>query len=66
MKGYRTIAVNAGIAGLTAAVAYLGNIDWTSVDPKAALIAPGIVALLNIGLRFVTTGPVGKVGQVQE
>jgi hypothetical protein len=66
MKGYRTIAINAGVAGLAGTVAYLGNIDWSSVDPRAAIIAPGLVALLNIGLRFLTTGPVGKVGQVQE
>ncbi|WP_230531117.1 hypothetical protein [Microvirga roseola] len=60
MKGYRTIAVNAGIAALTAGVGYLANIDWNSVDPRAAIVAPGIVALLNIGLRFVTSTPVGR------
>ncbi len=60
MRGYRTIAINAGIAALSAGVGYLADIDWSSVDPRAAIVAPGLIALLNIGLRFLTSTPVGK------
>lgn len=60
MKGYRTIVVNAGIAALTAGIGSLAEVDWTGVDPRAAVVAPAIVAMLNIGLRFITTTPVGR------
>ena len=58
MKGYRTLLLNgAGVAGL-ALLNWAAGVDWTQyVSPNTAVaIALGV----NMGLRLVTTGPVGK------
>lgn len=58
MKGYRTVAVNTGIAAGTAALNVLAGVDWVSlVGPHWAVAA---VAIANIGLRIITTTPVRK------
>lgn len=60
IKGWRTVAVNVGIAAVTAALPVLAGVDWTAlVGPKAAV---AIVVVINLGLRAVTTSPVGKKG----
>lgn len=58
MKGYKTIIFNALIVGLTAMLQFAVDVNWKDiVSPEMALI---IVSILNIGLRFVTTTPIGK------
>lgn len=57
MKGYRTLAVNAAMVTGAALLTWAAGVDWTQhVSPTAALIIMGGV---NIGLRLITTGPVG-------
>ena len=58
MKGWKTIIFNALIVGLTAMLQFAVDVNWKDiVSPEMALI---IVSILNIGLRFVTTTPIGK------
>jgi hypothetical protein len=58
MKGWKTLAINVGLAGGTAALTYLAGIDWTQyVSPQIAIIGAAVV---NVALRFVTTTPVLK------
>lgn len=60
MKGYRTLAINAGLVAGTALLGWAAGVDWSQyVSPTAAMVIAGLV---NIGLRFVTTGPVGRSG----
>lgn len=57
MKGYRTLAANAAMVVIGALLPWAAGIDWTQhVSPTAALIIMGGV---NIGLRLITTTPVG-------
>jgi hypothetical protein len=58
MKGFRTVAIGLAIAIGPAAITYLLGLDWTSlIGPNAALF---VVGLLQIGMRMITTTPVGK------
>ena len=58
MKGFRTIAVGLAMAVLPVALTYLAGVDWTQyVSPNIALL---ISSTVMIGLRTVTTTPVGK------
>lgn len=58
MKGYRTLVLNAALVAGTALLGWAATVDWTQyVSPTAAVVLAGVV---NIGLRFVTTSPVGK------
>ena len=58
MKGYRTLAVNAGMAGGAAILHYLAGVDLNQyVGPTGALIGAGVI---NLALRFLTTTPVGQ------
>lgn len=57
MKGYRTLAFNAAIAVGSALLSWVAGYDWTQhVSPSAALTVVGVA---NIGLRLVTSTPVG-------
>ena len=58
MNGWKTLALNgAGVIGL-AALNFAAGVDWTQyVSPNTAML---IVFGVNMGLRLVTTGPVGK------
>lgn len=58
MKGYRTIIVNAIIAAGTAGLTNLLDVDWVSA--VGSTLAIGIVAAINMGLRWITTTPVLK------
>lgn len=64
MKGFRTIIVNIAVAALPLAcelLAFLDVFDWRSVlPPESAGWLILLVGLLNIGLRFITTTPVGE------
>ncbi len=53
MKGYRTIIVNAA-----ALIASLGAAYGFDIDP--GVLATAAVTVVNIGLRLITTTPVGK------
>lgn len=58
MKGWRTILINGGIVAATAALNYLAGVNWVAeVGDTFAVI---IVSAINIGLRLITTGPVGQ------
>ena len=63
LKGYRTVLVNLALA-LVAVTDYFvasGSIIGALFDsPRQAALAVAGVNVLNILLRFVTTGPVGK------
>lgn len=57
MKGFRTLAFNGLVVIGGAALTWAAGINWTEhLSPTAALIMAGVV---NIGLRLVTSGPVG-------
>ena len=57
LKGYRTIILNALIAGSVPALNSLMSVDWVAaLGPTWAMVA---VAGLNVVMRFVTTTPVG-------
>lgn len=64
MKGFRTIIVNAAVAALPLAfefLAFLDVFDWRSVlSSESAGWLILLIGLLNIGLRFITTTPVGE------
>lgn len=58
MKGWRTLALNGAIAVGTAGLSWAAGVDWTSyVSPTGAVV---LTSLLNMGLRAVTSTPVGK------
>ena len=57
MKGYRTLIFNVAAAAFAAGANSLAGIDWTQhLSPQNAVIAAAVV---NIGLRFITTSKVG-------
>lgn len=64
MKGFRTIIVNSFVAVLPLAaelMAFLDVFDWRSVlPPESAGWFILAIGLVNIGLRFITTTPVGQ------
>lgn len=64
MKGFRTIIVNSAVAALPLAgelLAFLDVFDWRSVlPPESAGWFILVIGLINIGMRFITTSPVGK------
>lgn len=57
MKGYKTLVTN-GLLAIFSAIEF-GTGEVIAVDDTTAVIA-GVLALINIGLRFVTTSPVGQ------
>lgn len=58
MKGYRTLAINLAIAVAGVITAF----NWGDVLPPTAamLVTSVVIPLVNIGLRFITTTPVGQ------
>lgn len=56
LVGYRTIAVNVLTLLVAAATLFTGNIT----DPETLKVALGVIAALNLVLRFLTTTPVGE------
>jgi hypothetical protein len=60
VKGYRTLGFNAVMAAVPALLTFAVDVDWTNyVSPNVAML---IVTGANIGLRMVTTTPVGQRG----
>lgn len=58
MKGWKTLAVNVGVASATAGLTYLAGVDLTQyVSPNVALIG---MAGVNVLLRILTTSPIFK------
>ena len=58
MQGYRTLAANAALIVLGALLPWVAGLDWTQyVSPQVAML---IVGAANIGLRLITTTPVGE------
>jgi hypothetical protein len=58
MKGFKTLAFNgAGVVG-GALLAWANGVDWTQhLNPTAALV---VVGAANMGLRMITSTPVGR------
>jgi hypothetical protein len=58
VKGWKTLAVNVGLASGVAGLTYLAGVDWTQyVSPNVALIG---AAAVNVLLRVITTSPIFK------
>lgn len=57
MKGYKTLVTN-GLLAIFSAIEFATG-EVLAVDDTTAIIA-GTIAVVNIVLRFVTTGPVGE------
>lgn len=53
MKGYRTIIVN--VIALVASV--LATMGYEMTPEEITVISTGILAIVNIGLRFITDTP---------
>lgn len=58
MKGWKTVAFGLFTALAPAAVTYLGGIDWTTIGISPA--AAGVIGLVIIGLRAMTTSAIGR------
>jgi threonine aldolase len=58
MKGWKTVIFGALLAIGPAALTYLGGVDWTSFGISPATSA--MIGAIIIGLRAVTSTPVGK------
>lgn len=58
MKGYRTIIVNALLAGSVPALESLASVNWVELlGPTGAMVA---VAVVNTVMRIITTTPIGQ------
>lgn len=58
LTGFKTIGFNAGIIGAVAVLQYLSNVSWADyLGPTGIVVAPIVVAGINIALRFVTSSP---------
>ena len=58
MKGWKTLLLNTLIAGGVGALHFLGGQDLAEyMKPEYAVLG---TAVLNFGLRFLTSTPVGK------
>lgn len=66
LKGYKTVVWNAFLAlaaPVAVALQQLGAIDWSQyVGPLGAIGIGFLIAGVGIGLRYLTTGPVGAKG----
>jgi hypothetical protein len=64
IKGYKVLVFNVFVTAALAGVevtSYLTGVRWGDVfDPQTALWITVGVAVVNIVLRFLTTGPVGS------
>jgi hypothetical protein len=58
MKGWRTMAFGAATAIVPALLTYAAGIDWTKLGINPMLA--GILGAAIIGLRAVTSTPVGR------
>lgn len=61
LKGYKTVIVNVA----SAVVGVLMVTDWVNLglsDQTAGLVI-GLLGAVNVGLRFLTTGPVPVVAK---
>jgi hypothetical protein len=58
LKGFRTIIVNALLAGSVPVLDSLASVNWVELlGPTGAMVA---VAAINIVMRMITTTPVGQ------
>lgn len=58
MKGFRTVLYGLALVIIPPALTYLAGIDWTQyVSPNIAIAITGAITL---GLRILTTTPIGK------
>ncbi|MBY6243995.1 hypothetical protein [Methylosinus sp. Sm6] len=58
LKGYRTLLINGALVVLPALLSWIVGVNWADfVSPQAAV---AIVSAANIGLRIITSTPIGK------
>ena len=58
MKGLRTVLFNGAIVVGTALLTWAAGVEWSEyVSPTIGMI---IVGAANIGLRWITTTPIGQ------
>lgn len=63
MKGYRTILANGVLLAMSVGDYLVNNggvVSSLVEDPKSAARTIAVITIVNIALRSVTTGPVGK------
>lgn len=63
MKGYRTIVANGVLLAMSVGDYLVNNGSIVSSlveDPKSAARTIAVITIVNIALRAITTGPVGK------
>ncbi|MBY6243869.1 hypothetical protein [Methylosinus sp. Sm6] len=58
LKGYRTLLINAVFAALPALLSWAVGVNWS--DYVSAPAAVAIISIANMGLRVITTTPIGK------
>jgi hypothetical protein len=58
MKGWRTLLLNIGLA-IVPVIQATGAVDL-GLTGIAATVYGVVVSVLNIGMRLITTGPVGS------
>ena len=59
LKGWRTLAAN-GVVVLAGVLVYLDTSGIRDILPPKYAWLPIALGALNVGLRLVTTGPVGS------
>lgn len=59
LKGWKTVGIN-GLVILAGIIAYLDQSMLASILPGNMAWLPIVIGAANIGLRFVTTSPIGK------
>lgn len=58
LQGFKTILFNLAIIMVVAGLEFLGHVSWADyLGPTGIVVAPIIVAGINIALRWVTTSP---------
>lgn len=57
LKGWKTIGFNLLLVIIPPGLTYLAGVDWTKL--LSPTWAPVIVGAIGLGLRIVTTTPVG-------
>ncbi len=60
-KGWRTLAAN-GLIVLAGVLAYLQTAGLADILPPKYAWVPIAIGAANVGLRLITTGPVGGKG----
>jgi hypothetical protein len=58
LTGFKTLIFGAAVAVAPSLLTYLGGVDWTTIGISPT--AGGVIGAVIIGLRTMTSTPVGK------